>query len=75
VAVSVPRSPFPTAGTTPTGVTPTGSLALVSDTLHPNGTRTAYYRATGSGTATISSTVDVRTRASVPRWAGIVHIG
>jgi len=45
----------------------------VSDTLHPDGTRTAYYRAVGSGTVVISSTVDVHTSATVPRWSGIVY--
>jgi hypothetical protein len=73
VVVSVPRSPFRAAATTPTGVVPSGVLVLVSDTLHPNGSRTASYRARAPGTVVVSSTVDLHSGATVPRWSGIVH--
>ncbi len=74
VAVSVPRSPFRRAPTGPTGVAPGGRLGLVSDSLLANGTRVAYYTALRGGTATISSTVTVRTDRAVPSWSGVVVI-
>ncbi len=72
VAVGVPRSPFAHHATDPTQIAPTGRLALVSDSLLPDGTRTAYYTALRGGTTTITSTVTVRTARSVPQWSGLV---
>jgi hypothetical protein len=75
VAVTVPRSPFKGTSTESPKVRPTGSLRLVSDTLHADGTRTVYFTAGQTGTATVTSTVAVKTRVAVPEWGGIVHIG
>lgn len=74
VAVTVPRSPFKGTTTQPLIAAPPGRLRLVSDSVLANGTRSAYYTAVRTGTATITSTVRIRTNGSVPRWNGIVVI-
>jgi len=74
VAVQVPRSPFAGHATEVPTVTPDGRLHLVSDTVSAGGSRTAYYRALRTGTATVSSTVTVQTNVFVPRWSGLVVI-
>ena len=75
VAVTVPRSPFKATTSESPKVRPTGSLRLVSDTLHADGTRTVYFTAGQTGTATVTSTVAIETRVAVPEWGGVVHIG
>jgi hypothetical protein len=75
VAVTVPRSPFKATSSESPNVRPAGSLRLVSDTLHADGTRTAYFTAGQTGTATVTSTVAIKTGVAVPEWGGIVHIG
>ncbi len=75
IEVSVPGSPFPGRTTEPPDVTPPGRMRLVSDTVLRNGGRTAYYSAVHTGTATISSTVNIRTNAEVPEWSGLVVVG
>ncbi len=75
IEVSVPRSRFPGKADEPPRVTPPDRLRLVSDTVFPNGSRTAYYSAVRAGTATIASTVDVRTNLAVPEWSGLVVVG
>ena len=75
IEVSVPRSRFPGKSTEPPHVTPQGRLRLVSDTLLPDGGRTAYYSAVHPGTATISSTVNIQTNLEVPEWSGLVLVG
>ncbi len=75
IKVSVPPSGFLGKVTEPPRVTPDGRLALVSDTLGANGGRTVYYSAVRSGTATVSSTVDVQTNQEVPEWSGLVVVG
>ena len=74
VAVAVPRSPFPQTPTEPLRVAPGGRLRLVSDSLLANGTRAAYYTALGPGTATLTTSVAVRTARAVPEWSGLVVI-
>ncbi len=74
IAVSVPRSPFRrTVAGAPT-VDPPSRLHLVSDSVLPDGTRRVYYTARGTGAATVSSTVRVRTAGSVPQWNGVVVV-
>jgi hypothetical protein len=75
VAVTVPRSPFKATTSESPKVRPTGSLRLVSDTLHADGTRTVYFTAGQTGTATVTSTVAIETKVAVPEWGGVVHIG
>jgi hypothetical protein len=74
VAVSVPRSPFPGSATEVPAVLPADRLRLVSDVVLADGTRTAYFTAIRTGTATVSSTVRVRARAPVPEWSGLVIV-
>jgi len=75
IEVSVPKSKFAGKDTEPPRVAPPGRLALVSDTVVGDGGRTAYYSAVHPGTATISSTVDIRTDLEVPEWSGLVVVG
>ena len=75
IEVSVPRSPFPGKDAEPPRVTPPGRLHLVSDTVVRNGSRTVYYSAVHTGTATISTTVDIQTDRAVPEWSGLVVVG
>ena len=74
VEVTVPRSPFRNTRTEPPTVDPSGHLQLDSDTLHPDGTRSAFYTATTAGTATIFSTVDIHTGLEIPQWSAVVVI-
>lgn len=75
IEVSVPRSRFPGKAAEPPRVTPAGRLRLESDTVFRNGSRTVYYSAVHTGTATISSTVDIQTSLEVPEWSGLVVVG
>lgn len=74
IAVSVPRSPFRRAVTEAPMVNPSSRLHLVSDSVLPDGTRHVYYTARRTGAATVSSTVRIRTSASVPQWNGVVVV-
>jgi hypothetical protein len=74
VAVTVPRSPFRHTPSEPTRSFPAGRLRLVSDSLLADGTRVAYYTATGPGTDTVTSTVTLRTDVVVPEWSALVII-
>jgi hypothetical protein len=69
-----PKSPFDGVRTEAPRVTPPGRLQLVSDALNQDGTRTAYYSAHASGTATISSTVMIQSDLAVPEWVGVVIV-
>jgi hypothetical protein len=74
VAVSVPRSPFRGSATEVPVVLPADRLRLVSDVVLADGTRTAYFTAIRTGTATVSSTVRIRTQLAVPEWSGLVIV-
>jgi hypothetical protein len=74
VAVSVPRSPFRGSATELPVVLPADRLRLVSDVVLSDGTRTAFFTAIRTGTATVSSTVRIRTAAAVPEWSGLVIV-
>ena len=74
VEVTVPKSPFDGVRTEAPRVTPSGRLQLVSDALNQDGTRTAYYSAHASATATISSTVMIQSDLAVPEWVGVVIV-
>ena len=74
VEVKVPKSSFDGVRTEAPRVTPPGRLQLVSDALNQDGTRTAYYSAHASGTATISSTVMIQSDLAVPEWVGVVIV-
>jgi hypothetical protein len=74
VAVSVPRSPFRGHPSERPTVVPSDLLRRVSDSAQPDGARTDYFVAQRPGTATVTSTVAIRTAVEVPAWSGIVHI-
>jgi hypothetical protein len=74
VEVTVPTSPFRDSRTEAPRVTPPVRLRMLSELFNRDGTRTVYYAAERSGTATISSTVKVRSSAAIPAWVGIVLI-
>jgi hypothetical protein len=74
VAVSVPRSPFRGSATEVPAALPGDRLRLVADVVLADGTRTAYFTAIRTGTATVSSTVRIRTAAAVPEWSGLVIV-
>jgi hypothetical protein len=74
VAVSVPRSPFRGSPTEVPVVFPRNRLRLVSDVVLSDGTRTAYFTAIRTGTATVSSTVRIHTQVAVPEWVGLVIV-
>ena len=74
VAVIVPRSPFRGSATEVPSVLPADRLRLVSDVVRADGTRTAYFVAVRTGTATVASTVSIRTAVAVPEWSGLVIV-
>ena len=74
VAVSVPRSPFRGSATEVPMVLPADRLRLVSNMVLADGTRIAYFTAIRTGTATVSSTVRIRSQAAVPEWSGLVVV-